>query len=590
MPATLLIVLSLKLDLEAKDDEKLAHCELRSLARGLPTRISAAAAAKALGLKRPPGAWAGRTLFKCDVPKSYLPRLIKRLAFWDCIYWKGTSQASLGVAIEPGLSAAVTVSSKLEATVRISGKEIAEQVEHLTAVSTPSNLTKNHPKNGLLPSVRKKNDYLSHPFHKYKAKFFPRMARSLINIVCPTDSATVFDPFSGSGTTALEASFMGLQAIGHDIDPLSTFIGKVKCELSVLEVAKFNAARLSIEDALTRDKQLGLFAPRGTSKAKVGLFKVPTFLIARNPAKFPVESVKQFEAEVNALLAAINSFDQGPVRDWLLLGLSHALATKISLRWMGTGDDRFALEVSPRALATIFRNQLKLMAEKAEVYRAIRAAGILGSPGLTTLAAHDVTASPLPSASVDGIVTSPPYLPAASGRETYLRSRAISLIALNLLTEEEVLEYERLLLGSILTHPSQDWGDVPKSVHSLASWMIGQRAREPKALPTIAYFQRLGASFREMYRVLKPGGRAAVVVSKYHQFYELVSRKFVREFDMSAAVAEVARTPRYGASFIVDDVIDIELPKMDYVARPGSKAAYFESIIILRKPNTKALA
>ncbi len=121
------------------------------------------------------------------------------------------------------------------------------------------------------------------------------------------------------------------------------------------------------------------------------------------------------------------------------------------------------------------------------------------------------------------------------------------------------------------------------SVQSLTSWMAPQRARGPKALPTRAYFENIAASLREMRRVLRPGGRAAIVVSKYHRFYELESRKVVREFDMSAAVAEVASIPRYAVGLGVDEIVDIELPKMDYVARPGAKGTYHESIVFLRK-------
>jgi hypothetical protein len=52
---------------------------------------------------------------------------------------------------------------------------------------------------------------------------------------------------------------------------------------------------------------------------------------------------------------------------------------------------------------------------------------------------------------------------------------------------------------------------------------------------------------------------------------------------MSAAVAEVASLPRFGVGLAVDEIVDIELPKMDYAARPGATGTYHESIIFLRK-------
>jgi hypothetical protein len=107
--------------------------------------------------------------------------------------------------------------------------------------------------------------------------------------------------------------------------------------------------------------------------------------------------------------------------------------------------------------------------------------------------------------SVRAVVTSPPYLPASSGRETYLRSRAASLIALGLMEEKEILQREQRLLGSILSMPTKN-AIVPEQVSSLASWMAPQRVRGPKANPTIAYFEQLAASLREIRRVLVPGG------------------------------------------------------------------------------------
>jgi hypothetical protein len=405
----------------------------------------------------------------------------------------------------------------------------------------------------------------------------------LVNIVCPKENSIILDPFSGSGTAPLEASLMGVRSVGFDIDPLSVFIGRVKCEIEEIDPCALAAARDELRGTVMANGQLGLFGATKRKRPKA-TFRVPAFLIARNPVRFPPDAVAAFEADTNALLAVINEEFDGTVRDWLLLALSHALATKISLRWMGTGDDRFALEVAKRSLRSVFVSHLDLMVQKAQVYRALRTAKVLSAPASTQFGVQDATvASSLRRGSIDGIVTSPPYLPAASGRETYLRSRAISLIALGLLSEAEVLERERDLIGSILASPTLGADAVPVSVQKLTVWMSDQRARGPKSQPTVAYFENLAASLREMHRVLRPDGRAAIVVSKIHRFYELVTRKVVWEFNMSEAVAEVASDPRYGVGLAVDEIVDIELPKMDYVARPGAKGSYHESIVFLRR-------
>lgn len=94
------------------------------------------------------------------------------------------------------------------------------------------------------------NQYLTHWFYPYKGKFHPQMIRALINIIGVRDGQIVLDPFSGSGTTALECMLLGVDFIGYDISPLCVIIGRVKTEsvhaLSEIEGLKNDILRYSI--------------------------------------------------------------------------------------------------------------------------------------------------------------------------------------------------------------------------------------------------------------------------------------------------------------------------------------------------------
>jgi len=94
------------------------------------------------------------------------------------------------------------------------------------------------------------NQYLTHWFYPYKGKFHPQMIRALINIIGVRDGQIVLDPFSGSGTTALECMLLGVDFIGYDISPLCVIIGRVKTEsvyaLSEIEGLKNDILRHSI--------------------------------------------------------------------------------------------------------------------------------------------------------------------------------------------------------------------------------------------------------------------------------------------------------------------------------------------------------
>lgn len=72
------------------------------------------------------------------------------------------------------------------------------------------------------------NQYITHWFYPYKGKFHPQLVRGLANIIGLKTGQTLLDPFSGSGTTLVEGSLLGLKTVGFDISPLCVLIGKVK--------------------------------------------------------------------------------------------------------------------------------------------------------------------------------------------------------------------------------------------------------------------------------------------------------------------------------------------------------------------------
>ena len=78
--------------------------------------------------------------------------------------------------------------------------------------------------------TRSVNQYLTHWIYPYKGKFHPQMIRALLNIIGLKEGDTIFEPFSGSGTTALEAQLLGINFIGIDISPLCVIQGRVKTE------------------------------------------------------------------------------------------------------------------------------------------------------------------------------------------------------------------------------------------------------------------------------------------------------------------------------------------------------------------------
>lgn len=69
--------------------------------------------------------------------------------------------------------------------------------------------------------------YLSHDIHPYPAKFPPQIPSQIINLLS-SFGENVWDPFGGSGTTALEAIINNRVCISTDVNPIGAVIGKAK--------------------------------------------------------------------------------------------------------------------------------------------------------------------------------------------------------------------------------------------------------------------------------------------------------------------------------------------------------------------------
>ncbi|MDL1888806.1 site-specific DNA-methyltransferase [Nitrospirales bacterium NOB] len=81
---------------------------------------------------------------------------------------------------------------------------------------------------------RKEPKYVTHGIHAYKGKFYPQLAKSLLNVADIEPGAVILDPFSGSGTVLLESYLNGFYAHGCDMNPLAVKIAKAKTEIITL--------------------------------------------------------------------------------------------------------------------------------------------------------------------------------------------------------------------------------------------------------------------------------------------------------------------------------------------------------------------
>lgn len=118
-----------------------------------------------------------------------------------------------------------------------------------------------------LGTRRKNSTYLLHGLHRYKGKFYPQLAKSLLNLskLKPRESLVV-DPFGGSGTVALEAVLNGIDAVSIDCNPVAAATARAKTNAvrippTEVQDAIARARRRLIDADLSQDVELSAFDP-----------------------------------------------------------------------------------------------------------------------------------------------------------------------------------------------------------------------------------------------------------------------------------------------------------------------------------------
>ncbi len=328
----------------------------------------------------------------------------------------------------------------------------------------------------------------THAWHPFPAKFPPQLPSYFIERLSqPGD--VVLDPMFGSGTTVLEAVRLHRNAIGCDIDPLARLIAEAKLvyfdPIAMLRVGKALVEQAKRSFFSQRHRLEAALAERfdGRTRAFVDYWFRPTQ-----------------QLELVALLDAIESCAPQETWPFLHMAFSSTIIAKsggVSLaRDLAHTRPHRVLDKKPKCAFDEFETRLKLM---------LASGGAAPSCAEARIVAQSAENSALPTASVDLIVTSPPY---ANNAIDYMRAHKFSLVWLGWKIEELTHIRARCLGHDATTQ--REWHDLPDQCERT----IGRLASvdQHKAAALRRYFGEMSAVMAEMHRVLKPGKAAIVVV------------------------------------------------------------------------------
>lgn len=285
------------------------------------------------------------------------------------------------------------------------------------------------------PAARKDPKYVTHGLHPYKGKFYPQLAKALINLQAIPHGAKILDPFCGSGTTLLEGYLNGYAAYGCDVNPVAAMVARAK-------------SRVLDED------------PDVLSEIIASVLSA----IDTAPASFPVkldqfadenmeEILKWFAEPVarktNWLLKTIRKSSEGIIRDFLESVLS-SIIRDISQQDPTDLRIRYRKELLKDAdVFGLFCTQISTQFARIEKFWKVR--GYAPNPFVpSTVCLGDNRAKAtydamgLTDGSVDMVVTSPPYAMALP----YIDTDRLSMLILFGLGGSERRPIEQTLIGS----------------------------------------------------------------------------------------------------------------------------------------------
>lgn len=226
-----------------------------------------------------------------------------------------------------------------------------------------------------------------HGFHAYPARTHPVTARRLVEALCPP-GGTVLDPFCGSGTVIVEAMLAGRDAIGTDLNPVAVMLARAK-----------TFPRNAAQGAALVEAARGVAAfAEDRRKRKAGASR-----------RLPQEDVSLFQPHVLLELDGIRAgIEQAPPSTRPELGLVlSSILVKLSTKKGDTSDETIEKRVSAGYAARHFVRRTEELVQQLEAFT-----NLLPSPvPKARIFADDANLlKKVPDASIDAVVTSPPYV------------------------------------------------------------------------------------------------------------------------------------------------------------------------------------
>lgn len=372
--------------------------------------------------------------------------------------------------------------------------------------------------NGLArqPSARKDPKYVTHGLHQYKGKFYPQLAKGLMNLCGLSAGARVYDPFCGSGTTLLESYLNGYSSFGCDLNPLAAKIAKAK--VGILD-ANPDIVREAIATLVDKVEHAPMH-PAGEWE------QLSASCLDEIQDWFPEPVI----SKLNWLLRSIRSVSDGVIRDFLEVILSSIIR---DVSQQDPNDLRIRRRKEAIADADVFKLYLDALSsqyERIERFWSVRGYSPNAFRHCRVIEGDSrhmetLTRLGLKDQSIDLVLTSPPYATALP----YIDTDRLSMLVLFGMKSSTRRPIERSLVGSreVTTQARKELerrivereGGLPEDISEYLFTLLSRVSNDDvgfrrKNMPglLLRFFEDMSRVLENCHTVLRAGGEAMIVI------------------------------------------------------------------------------
>jgi hypothetical protein len=359
-------------------------------------------------------------------------------------------------------------------------------------------------------------DLRFHNWYRFVLSFPAHLVRRYLREFELGPDSVVLDPFSGTGTTVLEAKLNGIPSVGVEANPMAHFASSVKIDWSVAPDALVRHARALATQA--RDKADKL--------RKDGLKTLPLeqdqLLLKNSISPLPLHKALVLLEHIQADAAG------APFRNHEMLALAKILVYSISNLHFGpeVGVKREKVEDAP--VAESWLREIEAMAADLKSARNPQAPAVVHRADARQLARL------LPPQSVSAVFTSPPY----PNEKDYTRTTRLESVILGFIkNKSELRELKQGLLRSNTRNVYKGDRDDEHVQENEAIQRIAQEIESRRVAlgktsgfeklygkVTKLYFGGMARHLSELRPLLKPGAILGYVVGDQASYLRVMIR------------------------------------------------------------------